>query len=290
MSLSLLEQVRRAEIPAVGAVCDDWMVYGPQVDQWTRSWRRGGARLAGALTGIPARVDLDTAASWAFISDHTRSAARAAGWLLPGAVVLHAGIDAELFRFSEPGPWRWRLLYCGRIDPRKGVDTAVEALAQLPAEATLTIDGGGEDRYRRELESLAARLGVSGRIRFEASPHSDIQAVYAAADAVVVPVTWEEPWGLVPLEAMATGRPVLASRAGGGAAEYLREGENCLQFAPGESSGLAAAVERLANEAELRAQLVAVGVETASQHTDRRYHEALERELISAVATVRGVR
>ena len=61
-------------------------------------------------------------------------------------------------------------------------------------------------------------------------------AAYAAADAVLFPVSWEEPWGLVPLEAMAVGRPVLASRAGGGPAEYLRAGENCLH-SPDDAAG-----------------------------------------------------
>ncbi len=55
-------------------------------------------------------------------------------------------------------------------------------------------------------------------------------AELAAADALLFPVQWEEPWGLVPLEAMASGTPVVATGTGG-SGEYLRDGDNCLVYA-----------------------------------------------------------
>jgi glycosyltransferase involved in cell wall biosynthesis len=285
MSLSLLEQVMRAEVPAVGVVGDDWMVYAPQVDRWTRWWRgrRGvGAALAGRLTGVPARVDLDRVARWVFISKYTLEAARATGLRLPEATVIHPGVDERRFEFRPPGPWRWRLLYCGRIDPRKGIATAIEALVSLPP-ATLTIDGDGDRRHRGELQELAARLGVADRVRFQSSDPAAVADAYCSADAVVFPVRWQEPWGLVPLEAMASGRPVLASNARGGAAEYLRDGENCLQFAAGDANALAGTVERLATDDALREQLVQGARRTAAGFTAARFHELLKSELERAV-------
>jgi glycosyltransferase involved in cell wall biosynthesis len=62
--------------------------------------------------------------------------------------------------------------------------------------------------------------------------------VYAAHDCVLFPVRWEEPWGLVPLEAMAVGRPVVATGTGG-SAEYLRDAGNCLLHPPGDAAALA---------------------------------------------------
>lgn len=293
MSLSLLTQVKRAGVPAVGVVGDEWLAYGPAVDGWTRRFRGRRAALAPfaeRLTGVPAIAEPAIAARWVFISEHLRSEAEAAGISPADSVVAHPGVDPARFAPRAPEPWRWRLLYCGRIDPRKGIATAIEALAELPPEAQLTIDGDGDRHHAAELAALADRLGLGPRVSFRCSEQPDVPAAYADADAIVFPVRWKEPWGLVPLEAMSVGRPVLASRAGGGAAEYLRDGENCLQFAPGDATALASAVLRLAGAPELRSSLIRSGAETAARFTDRGFHEALERELISATQRQRVVR
>ena len=98
---------------------------------------------------------------------------------------------------------------------------------------------------------------------------------------MVFPVRWEEPWGLVPLEAMAKGRPVLATGRGG-SAEYLRDGENCLLFEADDSSALARALHRLASDPALRARLRAGGLETAPRHTEALFNQAVERLVTSA--------
>ena len=99
----------------------------------------------------------------------------------------------------------------------------------------------------------------------------------AAADAILFPVTWNEPWGLVPLEAMATGRPVIATGTGG-SGEYLRDGENALLVPPGDAGALAEAVKRLAADPDLRAHLRAGGLTTA-----RRYSQAAFEDRVIAV-------
>ena len=143
----------------------------------------------------------------------------AAGLRVDGSPVVHGGIETELFAAFEPGPWSARLLYVGRIDPRKGVLNAVRAVAQLP-EATLVIAGDGDDVHRRELEAEIAGVGIGHRVAFQRPRRDRLAQVYAAADAVIFPSLWEEPWGLVPLEAMAVGRPVVATGAGG-SSEYI---------------------------------------------------------------------
>src|SRR5436305_1531319 len=127
---------------------------------------------------------------------------------------------------SRGGPWAWQLLYIGRVDPQKGIDTAVRALAQLPTQATLEVWGSGHERYVAEMQALAGELGLHERVRFRgwAGP-ADRLTAFRDADVVVFPVRWEEPFGLVPLEAMGLGRPVL-STARGGSTEFLRDGEN----------------------------------------------------------------
>jgi glycosyltransferase involved in cell wall biosynthesis len=285
MSLSLLARARLRGLPAVAFVHDDWLLYGPAVDQWLRTfrgWRRPAGVAAERFTGIATRLRVDAVACWAFVSAFTRDRALAAGHRIDEAEVVHSGIDPS---FIGPGPardWSWRLLYLGRIDERKGVDTAVQSLVDLPPEATLTIMGDGDDRYLADLQAGAAT--PDGRVRLEAArSRAELPAVIDDHDALVFPARWEEPWGLVPLEAMARGRPVL-STARGGSREYLRDGENCLVFAAGDSAGLATAVRRVADDAGLRARLRDAGVATARGHLDTTFHAAVESLLTSGAA------
>jgi glycosyltransferase involved in cell wall biosynthesis len=81
---------------------------------------------------------------------------------------------------------------------------------------------------------------------------------------MVFPSTWAEPFGLVPIEAMACGVPVVATGVGG-SREFLVDGENCLLFTPGDEASLVEAVRRLASDPGLRARLVRNGLETAAE-------------------------
>jgi glycogen synthase len=267
MSLGLIERVRRWGIPAVGVVGDEWMVWGPRADGWLVAARRLGP--LARLTGLPTRVRLDGAAIWLFNSDVVM---RRSG--VPGRVE-HPGIDDALFTEAPPRDWSWRLLYLGRMDERKGVHVAIEALNHLPEEATLTLQGRGDPAY-------VETLPITDRVTFSSEPRERLRDVYADHDVVLFPVQWEEPWGLVPLEAMAVGRPVVASGTGG-SAEYLRHEENTLIYSPRNSSeALAAAVTRLADDPALRSRLRDGGLPTAARYTERRYNEAIENALAEA--------
>jgi glycogen(starch) synthase len=287
MSLSLIERVRRAGPPAVAFVHDDWLVYGPRTDAWlrplaARAWLRP---LAERVLGLPASVDLDRAARYVFVSESTRQRAIDGGRNPADWSVAHSGIDPA---FLDPRPerdWAWRLLYVGRVDLRKGIGTALDALAQLPAEATLTIVGAGDPEAEAALRAQAGRLGIAGRvIRPGFIGRDELPAVYEQADVVVFPVVWDEPWGLVPLEAMALGRPVVATGRGG-SGEYLRDGENALLFPAGDQAALAQAIERLADDPALRERLRAGGSATAPLHTEDVFNAAVREEVERAAAT-----
>jgi glycosyltransferase involved in cell wall biosynthesis len=284
LSLTLIEAVRRRGLPAVGFVHDDWLDYGRHVDGWLAAFggrRRAAAPVAERLAGIPARVDFAAAANWVFVSESTRRRAVSLGLDLRRTAVASSGIDPAFLEPAPERPWGWRLLYVGRLDERKGVRTAVEALPGLPA-AELRIVGGWDQVEAQRLCELAGGLGLGDRVRLDGQlDRAGLLEAYAWADAVVFPVIWEEPWGLVPLEAMARGRPVVAT-ARGGSAEYLRDGENCVLFRAGDASALAAAVERLAADAGLRSRLRTGGLDTAPRHTDERFNEAVERHLLDA--------
>jgi glycosyltransferase involved in cell wall biosynthesis len=284
MSLSLIEQVRRARLPALAVVGDEWLVYGPDVDGWSRRWRGAGALAAPMverLAGLPARLRLDDAVAWSFNSEYTLAVSRRAGWRLAGAAVDHPGVELDRFDGIEPANWSWRLLYCGRIDPRKGIATTLRALTLLPGQARLRIHGTGDPAHADELRALADQLGVGDRTEFSSGSPDGVPDVYASCDALIFPVMWREPWGLVPLEAMAAGRPVLAALSGGGAAEYLEAERNCVMFEPGDAEGLAGSVGRLAEDTDLRSRLVAGGSATAARYPASAFDRALEARLES---------
>jgi glycosyltransferase involved in cell wall biosynthesis len=177
-------------------------------------------------------------------------------------------------------PWSWRLLFVGRIVEQKGVETAIASLPLLPARAELRIVGEGDRVYRSRLEQLAARLGVSARVSFDgARPHDRLVEIYRSADAVLFPVSWPEPWGLVPLEAMALGRPVLATGRGG-SGEYLIDRQNALLFEAGDERGLASALEALAADPQLRERLRRGGNETARRYSEDEFNRAALVEML----------
>lgn len=283
MSLTLIERVRRAAIPAVAFVIDDWLVYAPRVDRWTRPFRRRPrlAAVAERATGVPAAVDIEAAAPCVLVSETIRAHARAAGYALKDSAIVNAGIDPTYLDVGWPErTWTWSLLYVGRLDERKGVTDAVLALAGLPKEATLTLAGAGDQRVSARLRELAARHGLENRVReLGMRRRAELPEIYAAADAVLFPVRWEEPWGLVPLEAMAIGRPVIATGRGG-SGEYLRHEENCLLVPAAEPMAIAQAARRLASEPGLRTGLRVRGLQTARRYTETGFNQAAMEALI----------
>jgi glycosyltransferase involved in cell wall biosynthesis len=287
MSLSLLGQAGRAGIPASAVVVDDWLLYGPKVDAWSRMAHRWGPLrpALSRLAGVPAGVELEAVGRWLFASRTLLHRARDAGRHVGQADVSYPGIDHELFHGprTDRSPWRWRLLYCGRIDERKGIELAVEALGHLPGEATLTVIGAGDERHRRQLAALAGSLGAERRVHIERRPRNQLPRSYAEADVTLFPVRWEEPFGLAPLESMAMGTPVVASGRGG-SGEYLEHGENCLLFdVDAGSRSLAQAIQRLAGDPDLRRRIHRAGLATAARFHDDDFDRAVERSLMSAV-------
>jgi glycogen synthase len=283
MSLSLIETLNRSRVPVVYVVCDEWPVYGPRVDAWiaraTDGKRRVVARAVGAAAGLSSAMPGPRGATFCWLSEFIRRRVLAAtNWMPAHESVTYSGIDTTDFPLAEPRDraWDWRLLAVGRVEPRKGFVRAVEALAKLPAQATLKIVGPDDGKHSGELRSLAEDLGVADRVSFDVVPRSQLRRVYDEADAVLFTSAWKEPLGLVPVEAMARAVPVVAVPTGG-AREYLLDGTNCLAVEPTDAQALAAAVQRIAGDAALRAHLVAGGLHTASEMTADRLAEVLER-------------
>lgn len=129
------------------------------------------------------------------------------------------------------------LLYVGQLIRGKGVQLLLEAMAKIKANRTLDIVGTGN--MEGELKSIAAKLGLGGRVFFRGFQENPLDWMRRAA-CVVVPSFWQEPYGLVAAEAVALERPVVAFAIGG-----LPEacGGKATLVPPGDVDALAAALE-----------------------------------------------
>jgi glycosyltransferase involved in cell wall biosynthesis len=223
-----------------------------------------------------------------FVSRFLLERAMELGLTLPDVAVAHSGIAPWFMQPGVAAEWRWRLLHVGRLHPDKGIADAVRCLAHLPRQATLTFAGSWDPRDESALASLIRQLGLQERVTMLGRrPHHDVAELYRSFDAVLFPVRWDEPWGLVPLEAMGCGCPVIATGRGG-SGEYLRDGENCLIVNPADPVALAAAVGRLAHEPELRHELRAGGLATAPAYTEDAFNAQVEQHLIEVAGHSHG--
>jgi glycosyltransferase involved in cell wall biosynthesis len=138
--------------------------------------------------------------------------------------VVPCGVDLRLFQPLGPAeardPRRKRIVSLGRLVERKGIADVITALTVLP-DVELIIAGGPEQRYLHEdpeamrLQRLATDLGVADRVRFRGRvERANVPPLLRSADAVVC-YPWYEPFGIVPLEAMACGVPVVVAQVGG---------------------------------------------------------------------------
>jgi D-inositol-3-phosphate glycosyltransferase len=142
--------------------------------------------------------------------------------------VVPCGVDLDLFAPMEKEAARGKLglkpgerviLFVGRIEPLKGIDILISAAAQLHEDENFVVlIVGGDERAAKQIEELTAharRLDIDHHISWVGSvPHADLPLYYNAADVCVVP-SYYESFGLVAVEAMACGTPVVASRVGG---------------------------------------------------------------------------
>jgi D-inositol-3-phosphate glycosyltransferase len=185
--------------------------------------------------------------------------------------VVPCGVDLDLFRADGPAAprssARYRLLVVSRLVERKGIGDAVAALARVP-EAELVVAGGppaaelASDPEARRLTALAERAGVADRVRLLGRVgRGDLPALYRSAD-LVVNVPWYEPFGIVPLEAMACGVPVVAS-AVGGLVDSVVDGVTGVHVPARRPKLLAAAAAELLADPERRASLGAAGARRA---------------------------
>ena len=168
------------------------------------------------------------------------------------------------------------VLFVGRLAEVKGVTYLIEAMKQVDAILAIV----GEGPLRQELERQAAPLG--DKIRFlGGKTHDELATIYASADVFVAPSVKAkdggvEGFGLVFLEAMASGLPVVASRSGG-IPDLVHDGENGLLVPPAEPQALAEAINRVLLNPELKTKICQKGNETAQSFSYKNVGEKYKK-------------
>ncbi|HKY23480.1 MAG TPA: glycosyltransferase [Vicinamibacterales bacterium] len=173
-----------------------------------------------------------------------------------GAAETAARADAIRREIDRP-----IVLFVGRLVPYKGVDVLLDAMRTISAELVLV--GGGP--LRAELQRKAESAGIIDRVRFAGEVTGDeLAALYRACDLFVLPsVTRQEAFGVVQIEAMARGKPVVSTSVGTGVDWVNRDGETGLVVPPGDAPALGAAIDRLLRDPLERQKMGAAGQERA---------------------------
>ena len=150
---------------------------------------------------------------------------------------------------------RRRVVFAGRVTAPKGVQILIRAAREVDAEFVICGDG----RRLEDMRKLARRLGVEERFCFKGWLRAEELVVELAnASVVVMPSLWPEPFGLVGIEALACGRPVIAS-ATGGIVDWLEDGVTGLGVTPGDAAGLARALNDLLADPQRQGSMGAAG-------------------------------
>ena len=194
--------------------------------------------------------------------------------------VIPCGVDVE--RFQPRDKQRARLdlslpaaapilLFVGRLQPSKGIDILLRAAAEIrrqrPDVCVLVVGGGLDERDEREtaelqrLQQLGAELGLHNVHYVRAQPQETLAKYYAAADVFVLPSHYES-FGMVVLEAMACGTPVVGSDVGG-LSHTIADGESGLLVTPGDWRAFARAIARLLASPRLQGAMRQAGPERA---------------------------
>jgi D-inositol-3-phosphate glycosyltransferase len=191
--------------------------------------------------------------------------------------VIPCGVDTDLFQPMAPttakdllelGP-EPLLLYVGRLQPIKGLETLLQAMARLDGSTRLLIIGGDQDEpdngHAAHLRERVAALGLARRVRFLGTqPQRRLRLFYAAAEATVMPSSYES-FGMVALEAMACGCPVVASRVGG-LTTTIKDGVTGHLVPEGDPAALASHLDRLLRDRQERDRLGVEAVRWAAEH------------------------
>lgn len=285
-------------------LCDYWpSLPSAYVQRLRAPARHGLAQVPKRIISQPllARLQKERPIQLAFdhaicVSERAREILVDDGVLPSSARVINGGIQSgELSRAngrrSKYARSVLKMIFVGRLEPEKGVHTAIHALAlsarhENGRKMTLKIVGSGDREYETQLRQLVHELDLDDSVEFSGwHPHSELPDIMAEHDVLIFPSEWEEPFARTVLEAMAAGLTVIGSRSGG-TDEVLVEGVTGLTFSPGDVESLANQIGRLGRDANLRSRLAEAGRRRVLEDfTFDRMADRLEAALAELVVT-----
>ena len=294
---SLLRTLAELPVPVVFHLNSYWLIYAGSPDtgqsrlhtRWLKRW------LIGTIPEVRRR-------SFIAISNAVKEQYIRAGFEPERIEVIYNGIDPRFLTLPraerDPGMReRCRLLFVGRLRVEKGVLVVFRALDVLNNEQEggirgkvhLDIFGAGDEVYIREMERFLREKDLKGLATFHGTVSQDeLIRQYDDADMLLVPSLWQEPFGLVVVEAMARGAPVIASDLGG-PAEILTHEVNGLLVEPNNERALALAIKDLLEHPEKRQRLGKAARETVEQRfTMQENARRVEQHLLRATRPSEG--
>ena len=276
ISKSLVLTLQRLNIPTVFDVSDHWIAQSLKGDVWLDWWNRANsglvAKCARSLaTVMGRRRRLHPCAPTNplrhmrfnriyFCSKRLRQIAVEAGYNVAHGTVIHCPVNTrhycgEIKPAHQPVK---KLLYAGRLSEDKGILTALQAMRALQgrSDVELHVYGKGEPAYEAMLKGYVStnQLPVS----FHSATPDQMPEVYRRHDALLFTSEWEEPFALTPLEAMASGLPVIGTTTGG-SAELLKNSINALTYHAGDAQDLARQILALQANGAHREQMARAG-------------------------------
>ena len=227
-----------------------------------------------------------------FCSRQLKMATAQAGFQVQHGDIVHPGIAAETFAgpLRAPDAPIKKLLFVGALNAKSGLQTALDALLLLRREKlplTLSVYGRGDSDYMAQVRSYVVRSQLPVEFLTVSNATKDLAAVYRAHDILIHPDSGETHFATTPLEAMASGLPVVAADSGG-IRELLRPGENAMVFNPGSVEELVGRIVELQRNPALASSLA----EHAQQEALTTFHhtrmvDAIERLLEQTAVALR---
>jgi glycosyltransferase involved in cell wall biosynthesis len=278
ISKSLILTLQQLNVPTVFDVSDHWIARSLVGDVWLRWWNQENPPLThralrsvwNAL-GLRSKYQAQAPTNPLrhiefpriyFCSAALRDITEKKGYNVGHGAVIHCPVDIQRFHGtprSANEPLR-KLLYVGRLSEDKGALTALKAMALVRDKfaGVLHLYGRGDADYEARLRDFARNERLN--VEFRSATAAEMPEVYRQHDALLFTSEWEEPFALTPLEAMASGLPVIGTTTGG-SIELFRHQDNALTYQAGDAGALASQILALDRDSVFRAALAAKGHE-----------------------------